>query len=341
MGGNLIDKLIAGKIKPFCRYKRKCNKNRSKNCCMHGDIFHYGYGVIQLMLPVMLVKMAQKSEGANGGQNAPGWCAADKYTRICENYSGIVGLHQVKKTVKDKLVDVPEKEIKLPGFPGDTSQTAFTVDQQELNHYYGKGGWRGYDKPNKCKPGQIDTKERPCHTFDRSEFTFFAIKANIRFLGHGNGGGYVQPGMTPGKMAYTRRRNATRMPYPSGAMCYSHDCSKTPRHRGKYARYHGTGKTLTSRNYANKYTNVKNYDCAARVVVSLKRCTSCCCKGGMSGSSVGLSLFTDSKGKPYSPTSIQSKCGAWLTTLDSLVRAIMGLVRATVVVDAFGSSCFS
>lgn len=69
--------------------------------------------------------------------------------------------------------------------------------------------------------------------------------------------------------------------------------------------------------------------CAARAVLSLDLCNTCCCKSGAVSTNASMSLITGTR----------HKCGAWMAAADFGMRGIMSIARIFLIVDKFGDRC--
>lgn len=71
--------------------------------------------------------------------------------------------------------------------------------------------------------------------------------------------------------------------------------------------------------------------CATQVQVRLSRCTTCCCKGGLTSSSVSNRLVAGSS----------ISCGLFFSVTDALVRVVVSLFRTGVIASFYSAPCFT
>merc|ERR1711964_67814 len=71
--------------------------------------------------------------------------------------------------------------------------------------------------------------------------------------------------------------------------------------------------------------------CAAKIVMNLGRCTSCCCNQGLTRSSVAVGLVHGG----------DVKCGTWFTIMDVVARVYMSLWRNFMMADHYGPRCWT
>jgi len=71
-------------------------------------------------------------------------------------------------------------------------------------------------------------------------------------------------------------------------------------------------------------------ECTSKFKMAMGRCTTCCCKEGLTNLQISHSLV---QGKLI-------KCGVWFGALDALLRSLMSLYRAGMVIQQFAGRCF-
>jgi len=74
----------------------------------------------------------------------------------------------------------------------------------------------------------------------------------------------------------------------------------------------------------------KRLKCAARVSMSLKMCTSCCCTDGLMGGGIELQLARGS----------QRDCAAWFAAKDIWLRAINAFTRGAMMIWIYSKGCW-